>query len=225
MTSGSTTERLVWDLPLRVYHWLLAASLLASWITAEIGFDARQVHMWLGFWMIGLVSFRLVWGFVGPRHSRFASFLPRPAAVVRHARETLTGDAPETAGHNPLGSLMVFAMLALLATQAVSGLFMDDDIDHYGPYAGAVSENVRDVMSSIHHNVVYALLALAALHVLAVAYLSFVRKHELIRPMVTGRKSSAVVAENDQIRSSRTWLALVVVAAIAAAILALGWLG
>ena len=223
MTSASTTKRLVWDLPLRIFHWLLAASLLASWITAEIGYDARQVHIWLGFWMIGLVAFRLVWGFVGPRHARFASFLPRPRAVVTHARETLAGTDRQTAGHNPVGSLMVFTMLALLATQAISGLFMDDDIAYAGPYAFEAPQGVRDVASTIHHKTIYVLLTLAAIHVLAVVFLSCYRKHELIRPMVTGKKSSAIVADDEQIRGSRTWLAVIIVAGVATAMAALGW--
>lgn len=223
MSTDSTTERLVWDLPLRVFHWLLAASLVASYVTARIGYDVRQYHMWLGYWMIGLLTFRLAWGFLGTRHSRFGSFLPRPAQVAAHLRETLTGAEKPTAGHNPVGSLMVFAVLILLAMQALSGLFMDDDIYYAGPYANAVSEQLRDVMAFLHHNVINVILALAAIHILAVCYFSLYRKQRLIRAMFTGRKSSDVVPAEEAIRDSRLWVAAVIAIAVFGAIFWLGW--
>jgi cytochrome b len=223
MTSDRTTDRLVWDLPLRLFHWLLVGSLSASWITAQIGYDVRQYHVWLGFWMIGLLTFRIAWGFVGPRHARFASFFPRPRLLIAHLRESFRGRDRQSAGHNPAGSLMVFALLMLIAIQAISGLFVDDDIFYAGPYASTASESVTDLMSTIHHNIINVVLALVAIHVAAVIYFSVVRKQALIRAMLTGRKSADVVSEQEEISGSRIWLAISVVIAVAIVIFNLSW--
>jgi len=223
MTSDWMTERLVWDLPLRIFHWLLVGSLSASWITAQIGYDVRQYHVWLGFWMIGLLTFRLVWGFVGPRHSRFASFFPRPRSLFAHVRESLSGSAKQSAGHNPAGSLMVFVLLILIAAQAASGLFVDDDIFYAGPYAAKASEDLVDVMSFIHHNIINFILALVAIHIAAVIYFSVRRKQGLIRAMLTGRKSADVVSEQEEISGSRIWLAISIVILVTITIFNLSW--
>lgn len=223
MTSDWTTERLVWDLPLRLFHWLLVGSLLASWITAQIGYDVRQYHMWLGFWMIGLLAFRVAWGFVGPRHARFASFFPRPRLLVAHVRDSFRGVAGQSAGHNPAGSLMVFALLIAVAIQAISGLFVDDDIFYAGPYASTASESLADTMSTIHHNAINFILALVAAHITAVVYFSVVRKQRLIRAMLTGRKSAAVVSAQDEISGSRVWLAVTIVIVVAIVMFNLSW--
>jgi len=223
MTSDSTTERLVWDLPLRIFHWLLVGSLLASWITAQVGYDVRQYHVWLGFWMIGLLTFRLVWGFVGPRHARFASFFPRPRLLVAHVRDSIRGDDRQSAGHNPAGSLMVFALLILIAAQAISGLFVDDDIFYAGPYARTASESLADFMSTVHHNAINFVLALVAVHIAAVVYFSVMRKQGLIRAMLTGRKSADVVSAQEEISGSRIRLAITIVILVAIAIFNLSW--
>lgn len=223
MTSDRTTERLVWDLPLRLFHWLLVCSLSASWITAKIGYDVRQYHVWLGFWMIGLLTFRVVWGFIGPRHARFASFFPRPRLLLAHIRESFRGRARPSAGHNPVGGLMVFALLILIAVQAISGLFVDDDIFYAGPYASTASESLTDVMSTIHHNIINVILALVAAHIAAVIYFSVLRKQALIRAMLTGRKSADVVSAQEEISGSRIWLAITIVIVVTAVIINLSW--
>lgn len=223
MTSKRTTERLVWDLPLRIFHWLFAASVMLSWITAEIGSDVRQFHMWLGFWMIGLLAFRLAWGLVGTRHARFASFIPGPRAVIAHVRELKSGGPAASPGHNPVGSLMILAMLILVALQAISGLFMDDDVMFAGPYASVAGEAVRETMKAIHFNLIYFVLALAALHVVANVYLSVFRKQRLIHAMWTGKKPADQVAEHEAISSSRVWLAAAVAATIAIVMANLSW--
>src|ERR1700761_874199 len=104
MQSGT---RLVWDLPLRIFHWLFAASILAAWGTAKLGFAWMQWHFWIGYEVMGLIVFRLVWGFVGPRHSRFSNFLTGPAAVARYLRGFWSHASEVPVGHNPLGAYMV----------------------------------------------------------------------------------------------------------------------
>src|SRR6266478_4571646 len=124
-----TDRRLVWDLPLRAFHWLFAVSILAAWGTALLGFAWMKWHFWLGYWVMGLLVFRLIWGFVGPKHARFSNFLKGPSAVLRYARGlTGAGEPVCSVGHNPLGGLMVILMLILVAFQVCTGLFATDDI-------------------------------------------------------------------------------------------------
>ncbi|MEM7081397.1 MAG: cytochrome b/b6 domain-containing protein [Pseudomonadota bacterium] len=209
MTDKPTT-RLVWDLPTRLFHWLLALSLLASYVTAKIGYDARQLHLWLGYWMIGLLAFRIVWGFVGTRHARFLAFFPTPGRVVAYLKRVARGEAKETVGHNPLGSIMIFMTLALLSLQAVSGLFVDDEIMFAGPYAMAVSVEFASWMNRIHHTAINLILVLVGIHIAAVLYHVLVKKEGLIRAMFSGRKSADVVPEEESIGHSRLGMAFAV---------------
>lgn len=205
-------QRLVWDLPLRVFHWLLAASVVASWVTGKLGTELRETHMLLGYWMVFLLVFRIAWGVVGTRHARFVSFFPRPRELVRYVRAALRGEARETAGHSPLGGLAVFAMLAVIALQASSGLFIDDDVMHEGPYRGAVSRATAATMATIHHTAVDVLVVLVALHLVAIGYYSLRRRQSLLRAMIKGIKPAQVVPEDQAIRSSRIGRALVTAA-------------
>ena len=118
-------KRLVWDLPVRLFHWLLVLSILAAYLTRE--FETREWHMRIGYWTIGLVLFRLIWGFVGPRHARFSNFI-RPGKVGSYLGTVFRRDATPSIGHNPLGGIMVLVMLLMVLAQAVSGLFITDDI-------------------------------------------------------------------------------------------------
>lgn len=205
-------RRLVWDLPLRVFHWLLVLSVTASWATGQIGSSVREYHMWLGYWMMVLLTFRVLWGVLGTRHSRFASFMPTPASVWRYARDVLRGQASETVGHNPVGSLMVFLMLTLLILQVVSGLFTDDDIFFAGPYAQVVSLSTADFFEGLHHEVVNWIVVLALAHIAAALYHTFKMKEPLIQAMITGRKKADVVPESQAIPHSAPVRALIVFA-------------
>lgn len=210
-------KRLVWDLPLRVFHWLLVISLIASWVTAKLGIDWRQVHMWLGYWMMGLIIFRVLWGFVGPRHARFASFLPTPARLWRYTIASIKGTAVETVGHNPLGSLMVVLMLLLLSFQVGTGLFSTDDIIWTGPWNPAVSSATARYLTRLHHFNFSLIEAAIALHLIAIAFHWLVKKHNLVIPMVIGKKEASLVPPGQEITSSRLWLAVIVIAVSAAA--------
>lgn len=203
----------IWDLPTRLFHWLLAVSVIGLIVTAKVGGDAMNWHFRLGYVVFALLLFRLVWGFVGGRWSRFASFFPTPTRLGRYLR----GQArPEDhAGHNPLGAFSVLAMLLVLAAQVGTGLFSDDDIAFAGPLTGLVAGSTVRAASSYHKDVGQLLvIGLVVLHLLAIAFYFFAKRKNLVRPMVTGDKTRAeaggVTAATDGFR--RRALALVLIA-------------
>jgi cytochrome b len=209
-------KRLVWDLPLRLFHWLFAISIFASWYTAEV--DEMEIHFWLGYFMIGLVLFRLVWGFIGPRHARFSSFLKRPPAIWLYLKSIGGREHPQSIGHNPLGGLMVIAMLILVAAQTATGLFATDDIIWAGPYNPAVSGETAEGLTAFHHYNFNVILGAIVLHLVAVAFYAFAKRHYLVPPMLHGRKLATIVPEHEAIASSQVLKALVVAAVSAAAV-------
>lgn len=201
-------KRLVWDLPLRLFHWLLVLSMLASWVTAELGFDWMQIHLYLGYWTCGLLVFRIIWGFVGPRHARFSNFLKGPMGVWRYARGLAAGTMIQSVGHNPLGGISVIVMLVLVGFQVGTGLFATDDIVWTGPYNAAVSEKTADTLTSLHHLNFNIILVAVSLHILAIAFYFLVKKQNLVAPMLHGRK---LVPEHEAISTSEIVKALIVI--------------
>ena len=177
----------IWDLPTRLFHWSLAICVIALVVTAKVGGDAMNWHFRLGYAVFTLLLFRLVWGLVGGRWSRFASFWPTPGRLSRHFGGRAT--AADTAGHNALGALSVFALLAVRAVQVGTGLFTDDEIAFAGPLTPLVSGDTVSTASRWHGGWgQYLVIGLVALHVLAiVAYL--IRRKNLITPMLTGDKA------------------------------------
>ena len=210
-------KRLVWDLPLRLFHWLLVLTLIALWVTAELGIDYRQIHMWLGYGMMGLLFFRILWGLVGPRHSRFTNFFPTPGRLFRYIKASLGGMPAETVGHNPLGSLMVFLMIILLGFQVGTGLFATDDIIWTGPWFPAVSNATAKTLTHLHHFNFNLILAAIALHLIAIAFHGVVRKHNLVVPMITGKKEADLVPADQAISSSQLLKAAIVIVIAAGA--------
>jgi len=211
-------KRLVWDLPLRLFHWLLVLSLAASWATAKAGFEWTEIHFWLGYFTLGLLVFRILWGFVGPRHARFSSFLKGPGSIWQYARGLIGGPVVHTVGHNPLGGLMVVVMLALLLFQGVTGLFATDDIVWSGPYNPAVSGATGKQLTSLHHANFNFILAAVALHILAIAYYGFVKRQNLVVAMLTGKKAAVWVPADQEITRSELVKAIIVIAISAALI-------
>ncbi|MEM1432760.1 MAG: cytochrome b/b6 domain-containing protein [Pseudomonadota bacterium] len=205
---------MVWDWPLRLWHWLLALSLGGSWLTAELGFDYREWHMRLGYWILGLLVFRLLWGLLGSRTARFASWWPAPRALLRYLRTLLRREAQPTAtaGHSPLGGLATWALLVMVAVQAGTGLFTDDDALYVGPYESAVSSAWANWLDKLHHSHFDWLLAVVGLHLTAIAFYHFYKRQRLVRPMITGR--AAVPAE--QAIMTPPWWRLLLAVALAA---------
>jgi cytochrome b len=211
--------RLVWDLPVRLVHWLLVISVLGSYVTSQLGTKLFNWHKYCGYTIIVLVSFRIVWGFVGTRHARFAQFLRSPRRTFQYF-EILGSDAGSRSfvGHNPLGGWSIVAMLFLLLAQAGTGLFANNDVSSVGPLFGWVSNSLSNTLTKFHHLFFSLLEALILLHISAMAYYGYVRKEDLLTPMVTGRKLATVAKKSDEIQGSKIGLALAIVTILVGAL-------
>jgi cytochrome b len=175
----------VWDLPTRLFHWTLAVLILFMGVSGKLGLLGP--HMAAGPAILALVLFRVIWGLVGSRTSRFSDFVKGPGAIRAYLKAARRGQS-HAIGHNPLGGLSVLALLGLVGSLAVCGLFASDDIMAEGPLAHLVSSGMVKTMSGLHRLGFKLLLALVALHVAAALFHTFVKKDNLIRPMVVGRK-------------------------------------
>ena len=179
----STRTIRIWDLPTRLFHWLLLLLVVASFVTGWVGGNLIEWHARAGIAITGLLAFRLVWGFVGSTYARFAHFVPGPGRVLAYVRGQWRG-----LGHNPVGALSVLALLAILIFQAVSGLVANDDIAFEGPLYNLVSKATSDSLSSLHRQNFWIIIGLVSLHVLAIAFYALVKKDNLVKPMITGVK-------------------------------------
>lgn len=177
---------LLWDLPTRVFHWALAACVVAAVITAKMGGNAMVWHGRIGLAVVGLLAFRLVWGFAGSTYARFAQFVRGPGAIRVYLRGEWRG-----VGHNPLGALSVLALLGTLWLLVATGLFANDDIAFEGPLYSLVGKDLSDRMRGIHHLFEPLILLLVAAHLAAIVYYIRVKKEVLIRPMISGWKVGA----------------------------------
>lgn len=173
----------VWDLPVRLVHWLMALLIPFSWWSAEN--DEMALHRLSGYVLLGLLLFRLIWGVVGSEPARFTRFVKGPAAVRRYLRGDREGVA---LGHNPLGGWSVVAMFVVLALQIGFGLFsVDEDGLESGPLSYLVSFATGRAMHELHHNNFWLLVGLIVLHVAAILWYLLVRRDNLIGAMITGR--------------------------------------
>jgi cytochrome b len=173
----------VWDIPTRLFHWLIVLFFAVSWWSAEN--HEMERHYWSGSIMLGLILFRLIWGVIGGSTARFASFVRSPGAVFAYLRSKESGG--RAAGHNPLGAYSVIAMIAMLVLQVGTGLFAGDtDGLESGPLSPLVSFDQTQLAADIHGISFNILLALIGLHILAILYYTLVRKHGLLRAMITG---------------------------------------
>jgi cytochrome b len=176
----------VWDLPVRLFHWAIVVLIFGSWLTQH--FDRMDVHMWIGEWILTLLLFRIVWGFVGSDTARFSRFLRSPVAALRHLSHLRRREPDTEIGHNAAGGWMVLVMLALIGVQTGTGLFSNDDGDTEGPLFHLVGKDRSDFLSHIHYLNFKAIEAVIVLHVLAIAAYAVLKRHNLVRPMVTGTK-------------------------------------
>lgn len=189
MNETPTQPVRVWDLPTRAFHWLLAASVIASIITAKIGGNAMVWHVRLGLLALSLLLFRLLWGFVGGHWSRFASFIYAPTHVFDYLRGARGPDDRFEVGHNPLGALSVFALLAVLVVQVATGLVADDEIATTGPLNRFVASSLASSATGWHKAAgQYLVIALLVLHVGAVLYYLLKKDRDLVGPMWHGDK-------------------------------------
>ena len=206
----------VWDLPVRIFHWLLVLLVVSQVVTASIGGNAMQLHAYGGYAILTLVLFRVLWGFFGGTHARFRDFVRPPGPVMRYAKSVLKGPHARHRGHNPLGGWSVLAILGSLLVQAATGLFANDDVMMEGPLAKHVSGRTSELATAIHDVNAVILLTLVALHIAAVLFYLLVKKDNLIVPMITGHKPSAI--PNESTRYGSTWIAAMLLGCSAAVV-------
>jgi len=205
----------VWDLPVRLFHWLIVALIALSFVTGHIGGNAMRIHELSGFSILTLVLFRVLWGFFGSTHARFGNFVRGLAAARSYAAVLWAGRSAAYTGHNPIGGWMVLALLLCLLTQACTGLFANDDIMIEGPLMKYVSKETSDRISAIHEINSYVLMVLVAVHIAAALYYLWRKRENLIWPMFTGRKSVTDETVQDY-RGGPIWLAAALLAFCAA---------
>lgn len=221
LEAKATKRVLVWDLPVRIFHWTLLLAIVGAFVTNKLGVTYFRYHVWFGYAVLVLVAFRLVWGLVGTRHARFWNFVRGPGATARYARDLLRGHEPRYAGHNPLGALMVISLLGAVFAQAATGLFGNDEIFNVGPLYGYVTNALSLELTSIHRKLFYWLAGAAAIHILAVIGHWVFKRENLVAPMITGHKPRHHLSAIDIVHSSRTWVAAVLVVVVS---IGLAWI-
>jgi cytochrome b len=174
---------LLWDLPTRLFHWMLVLAVMSAIVSGQLGGSLIDWHGRIGLLVVGLVSFRLVWGLLGSTYARFAQFFPSPAKIKAYLKGEWKGE-----GHNPLGALSVFGLLGLLTVQVTTGLFANDDITFTGPLFDLVSKGLSNQLTWVHSLLSNFLIALIVLHIAAIGFYGHVKKQKLIKPMITGWK-------------------------------------
>lgn len=205
-------KHLVWDIPVRLFHWLLVLCLFGQWLTAEVLEDAMHIHFYIGYFTLGLIIFRLIWGFLGTRYAKFNSFITGPKSVFSYTKSVLTKQHTFSIGHNSLGGLILPAVIVLVGLQAISGLFTTDDIVSTGPYFDSANSDIQQWMQWLHHNIFDVLLIIIGLHLLAIAWYLIFLKHNLIFPMIDGKKA---IKQKESIEHSQLFRAIVIMCLVA----------
>jgi cytochrome b len=181
-----STEVRVWDPFIRIFHWTLVIAFTVAYLTEE----PLILHVWAGYVVVTLVVARVVWGFVGAQHARFADFVYRPATALSYLRELVRMRGKRYLGHSPAGGYMVILLLVMLAATGIAGLIVYGGEEQAGPLAGMVSKATAENFEEIHELLANVTLALIFVHVAAVIFASFAHRENLPRAMVTGWKRS-----------------------------------
>lgn len=189
----------IWDVPTRVFHWTLVLSFAGVFLTSESE-RYRDIHVLLGYTMLGLLAFRLLWGFVGTRYARFSSFLYTPGQVIAYLHDLIRGRAAHYVGHNPAGSVAIWLLLALAAGAGISGVLLFQDVG-------------GDAMEELHEALSFAMLAVVAVHVAGVALSSLLHRENLVRAMITGSKQGEAGQGTTR---SYAWLGVIMLAVVVA---------
>ncbi len=178
----------IWDPLLRAFHWLLVLSVAGAWGLGQFGPVDMSLHFWLGYAVIALLLFRLVWGFAGPANARFFNFVKGPVTVARYLATLPSRQKTPHQGHNPLGGWSVLALLGALGAQVVSGLFLGtDDYVNMGPLSGYVSEAGNKLALVWHYRIAPVILILVLIHIAAIVFYRVWKRDDLVTPMITGR--------------------------------------
>ena len=192
MHYNKLTRVRIWDLPTRIFHWTLVLAVIALAISGTLGGNAMVWHFRFGYIVLTLLLFRITWGVIGGRWSRFGAFIYGPRSIINYLKGQ--GKPEHSVGHSPLGAGSVFAILAVLVAQVCSGLFSDDDIAFAGPLTRFVSSAAVKLATNYHSNIgKWLLLALLLLHTGAIVYYVW-RKHNLVNAMLHGDKELVIPA-------------------------------
>lgn len=183
-TQPAARPVLIWDAPVRLFHWLMVVLVTAAYVTLKLNWI--DWHVRLGETLLALLIARLLWGCFGSETARFRSFVASPAAALRHLRRLFHREPDLQVGHNAAGGWMVLLLLALLLTETLSGLYVNNEIADQGPLSELVPAWLANAISTLHGLVWYVLLAAVALHVLVIALYAVAKGHNLLRPMLTG---------------------------------------
>jgi cytochrome b len=210
----------VWDLPTRLFHWVLVALIVLLYATGEYNVFDMRWHFWAGYATLALLVFRVLWGFFGSQTSRFRDFVRGPFAVARYVRALYSADSKVSIGHNPLGGWSVLALLLCVSVQSVTGLFSSDEVDTDGPFVAQVSVKTVKLMTRLHHWNQNVLLILVGVHVAAVLLYLLLKHENLIGPMISGRKR---LQGARPLRFASVWLALTLLVLSLAAVSVLVW--
>jgi cytochrome b len=209
---------LVWDMSTRVFHWLVVVLVAAAYATSRLNW--MDWHIRIGETLLALTFFRLLWGCFGSETARFCSFLRAPSAAWHHLRHVFHREADLQVGHNPAGGWMVMLLLALLLGETLSGLYVNNDVANDGPLTEWVPASVANAITVLHAILWDALLAAVALHILAIALYAMAKGHNLLRPMITGRKLLPTRICAPRSASAKLALLLLIISAAAATLLA-----
>lgn len=200
----------VWDLPLRLFHWLLVIMVFSAVATANMSIEYMDYHLYIGYSILTLLLFRVFWGGIGSDYAKFSSFIYSPRIVWHYAKALFSADERRYLGHNPMGAIMVYMMLLLLMFQAISGLFSSDDIFTEGPLATSVSGSMSGWFTSVHHTNIIILIVAIVMHIGASMGYWFFKKENLVAPMIHGRKEKKGAEDIIQYAQSKPiWLAIV----------------
>jgi cytochrome b len=207
----------VWDGWVRLCHWAIVLLVAASWITAETGLDS--LHAWSGYTVLALLLFRIGWGFVGSDTARFSRFLRSPRTALAHLRHFRQPGPDTEIGHNAAGGWMVLGLLGVLLLQTGTGLFANEepgfDYGAHGPLALLLSDRWSDRLTWVHNVNFNLIIAAAALHVLAVLAYALLKRHDLVRPMVTGWKLLPATMQAPRLGHPAVAVVLLALAALA----------
>lgn len=200
MTTHQKTIR-VWDLPTRVFHWLLVVCVVGAYISVKLGGLWMDWHTRFGLAVLTLIAFRLIWGLFGPRYARFSQFVRGPRHILAYLRNTVAARP----GHNPLGACSVVALLLILGFQAGSGLFANDDVMTSGPLA-FISSDWSDRLTWLHGLNEWLIIGVISLHVCAIGWYQLKLRKNLVGPMVHGDAPvSTPIDAADAVNANDSW--------------------
>lgn len=219
MNSSPSSVR-VWDLPTRLFHWVLVVLIALQYASGEFNLFDMRWHFWFGYATLALIGYRILWGVFGSQTSRFSDFVRGPVAALHYVRAQMSTNPQRSVGHNPLGGWSVLALLASVLVQAISGLFSSDDIVTDGPLVARVSDATVKLMTRVHKWNENVLLILIGLHIVTVLAYLLLKRENLIAPMFSGRKQLSAAP---RLRFVTAWWALATLILCAAAVATLVW--